>query len=110
MAAKSVAKVAPRAFGIKVTDSTDPLFKTDPGRARQYISYLLTANTPLPAEAGPRSFLTVVDNQRDVQLEVWEQAGAIASKELEHNTHIGDGSCRICRLASRDAVPGRLPA
>ena len=24
-------------------------------------------------------------------LEVWEQAGAVASEELEHNTHIGEG-------------------
>jgi molecular chaperone DnaK len=86
-----VRMVVPRAFGLKVADETDPIFKIDPSRARAYISHLLTANTPLPADAGPRSFGTVVDNQRDVRLEVWEQAGAIASKELEHNTHIGDG-------------------
>ena len=90
MAAKHVATVVPRAFGIKVTDSNDPLFRTDPARARQYIAYLMAANTPLPAEVGPETFLTVTDNQREIVLEVWEQAGAIASEELEHNTRIGE--------------------
>lgn len=91
MAAKHVATVVPRAFGLKVVDSMDPIFKTDPNRAREYISHLLTANTRLPADTGSQTFLTVADNQREVKLEVWEQAGAIASEELEHNTHIGEG-------------------
>jgi molecular chaperone DnaK (HSP70) len=86
----TVTTVVPRAFGLKVIDENDPIFKIDPARARAYISHLLTANTPLPAEAGPRQFATVVDNQRAVHLEVWEQAGAIASEELEHNHHIGE--------------------
>jgi molecular chaperone DnaK (HSP70) len=87
-----VRTVVPRAFGLKVVDENDPIFKIDPARARAYISHLLTANTPLPAEAGPRQFATVADRQRAVQLEVWEQAGAIASEELEHNHHIGEGT------------------
>lgn len=91
LAAKHVATVVPRAFGLKVVDSTDPMFKTDPNRAREYISHLLTANTRLPADTGSQTFLTVFDNQREVKLEVWEQAGSIASEELEHNTHIGEG-------------------
>ena len=91
MVAKQVATVVPRAFGLKVVDRTDPIFKTDPNRAREYISHLLTANTRLPADTGPQTFLTVTDNQREVKLEVWEQAGSVASEELEHNTHIGEG-------------------
>jgi len=91
MAAKHVATVVPRAFGLKVVDGKDPIFKIDPNRAREYISHLLTANTRLPADTGPQTFLTVSDNQREVKLEVWEQAGSIASEELEHNTHIGEG-------------------
>jgi len=91
MAAKHVATVVPRAFGLKVVDHTDPVFKTDPNRAREYISHLLTANTRLPADTGPQTFRTVFDNQREVKLEVWEQAGSVASEELEHNTHIGEG-------------------
>ena len=91
IAAKQVATVVPRAFGLKVVDGTDPVFQTDPDRARQYISHLLTANTPLPADTGPQTFYTIEDNQREVRLEVWEQAGSVASEELEHNTHIGEG-------------------
>jgi molecular chaperone DnaK len=91
LAAKRVATVVPRAFGIKVIDTHDPVFKTDPDRAREYVEHLLTANTPLPVDTGPQTFRTVYDNQRDVKLEVWEQAGSVASEELEHNTHIGEG-------------------
>src|SRR5262249_57799188 len=36
----------------------------------------------------------MADNQREVKLEVWEQAGSVASEELEHNTHIGEGVLR----------------
>ena len=91
MFAQQVATVVPRAFGLKVVDRTDPMFRTDPNRAREYIAHLLEANTPLPADTGPQTFLTVTDNQSEVKLEVWEQAGSIASKELEHNSHIGEG-------------------
>ena len=85
LTAKHVATVVPRAFGLKVVDETDPMYKIDPRRAREYISHLLTANTPLPADTGAKTFSTVADNQREVKLEVWEQAGSIASEELEHN-------------------------
>jgi molecular chaperone DnaK len=88
---KKVATVVPRAFGIKVVDTNDPVFKTDPDSAREYIEHLLTANTPLPADTAPETFRTIIDNQRQVLLEVWEQAGAIASEELEHNTFVGEG-------------------
>ena len=91
IARKRVATVVPRAFGLKVVDTEDPVFATDPHRARHYIVHLLTANTPLPADTGPETFRTVKDNQREVSLEAWEQAGSVASEELEHNTHIGEG-------------------
>ncbi len=91
IAAKRVATVVPRAFGIKVVDGEDPVFQTDPDRARNYVAHLLSANTPLPADTEPETFYTIEDNQRQVRLEVWEQAGAVASEHLEHNTHIGKG-------------------
>jgi len=94
MVAKRVATVVPRAFGIKVVDTRDPVFRTDPDSARRYISHLLHANTALPADAGPETFRTIEDNQSEVLLEVWEQAGSKESRELEHNTHIGEGSLK----------------
>jgi molecular chaperone DnaK len=101
LASKRVATVVPRAFGIKVIDTRDPVFKTNPDLARQYIAHLLTANTPLPADTGEQTFRTTVDNQREVSLEVWEQAGSVASEELGHNTHIGEGM--LTGLPSRPA-------
>jgi len=89
---KKVATVVPRAFGVKVVDTKDPVFKTDPESAREYIEHLLMANTPLPADTEQETFRTVIDNQRHVQIEVWEQAGAIASEELEHNAFVGKGT------------------
>jgi molecular chaperone DnaK len=94
IAAKRVTTVVARAFGLKVIDSTDPVSGADPERAREYISHLLAANTPLPADTGPQIFCTVVDNQREIKLEVWEQAGSIASEELEHNSQIGQAVLR----------------
>jgi molecular chaperone DnaK len=94
IARKRVATVVPRAFGIKVVDTEDPLWKTDRAKARRYISHLLTANTPLPADTEPETFYTVDDDQSTVLLEVWEQAGAVASEEQEHNTRIGEGTLR----------------
>ena len=91
LAAKRVATVVPRAFGLKIIDRKDPRYKTDPEHANSLIAHLLTANTALPADTGPQPFYTVVDNQTEVVLEVWEQAGSIASDQLEHNTHIGQG-------------------
>jgi molecular chaperone DnaK len=102
--AKHVTTVVPRAFGLKVVDLNDPVYKIDPKRAREYISHLLTANTPLPADTGPQPYSTVFDKQTEVRLEVWEQAGAVASEELRHNTHIGEG-----RLQDLPPRPAKTP-
>lgn len=85
LAEKKITTVVPRAFGIKVIDSDDPELK------REFISHLLAANTPLPADTGSRRFGTVVPNQTEVKIEVWEQTGAVASGDLGHNAHIGEG-------------------
>ncbi|GAA0524213.1 molecular chaperone DnaK [Saccharopolyspora subtropica] len=91
MARKRVATVVPRAFGVKAVDPRDPLALTDPMRARQMVVHLLPANTPLPADTGPYPFQTAIDNQRMVEIEVWEQAGATPSEELADNTKVGNG-------------------
>lgn len=87
----TVAGVVPRAFGLKLTDQHDPVYRIDPGRAREYIKHLLTANTPLPADTGWQTYTTATPNQRQASLEVWEQAGSVASEELQHNKRIGQG-------------------
>jgi len=94
MLAKRVTTVVPRAFGIKATDPNDPVFATNPMAARQLIVHLLPANTPLPADTGPYPFATAVRNQRMVEIEVWEQSGAVASEELGDNRKVGRGMLR----------------
>jgi molecular chaperone DnaK (HSP70) len=91
LARKQVATVVPRAFGIKAVDGRDPLSRTDLTHARRYVEHLLTANTALPADTGPQTFRTINDHQRQVHLEVYEQAGSIASEELDDNNKIGEG-------------------
>lgn len=94
MAATRVTTVVPRAFGVMAVDASDPLARTNPAAARRIIAHLLPANTPLPADTGPYTFATTVQNQRMVEIEIWEQAGSHESPELEHNTRIGRGLLR----------------
>jgi len=85
LAEKKITTVVPRAFGIKVIDSDDPALE------REFISHLLEANTALPTDTGPQPYATVVPNQTEIKIEVWEQSGAVISKELRDNAHIGEG-------------------
>jgi molecular chaperone DnaK (HSP70) len=86
--------VVPRALGVKVTDITDPVFATNPFAARQYVFHLLRSNTPLPADTGPFPFGSGLDNQRAVDIEVWEQVGPVESEELDRNALVGRGRLR----------------
>ena len=97
-----VATLLPRSFGVKSIDGRDPLAITDPPRARQIIVHLLPANSVLPADAGPVTFYTAIENQRMVAIEVWEQAGAIESEEVSDNRKIGEAILKN--------LPPRLPA
>jgi molecular chaperone DnaK len=98
LARKKVTTVVPRAFGIKVVDSDDPKLE------REYIDHLLEANSALPADSGPKMFATVAQNQTEIEIQVWEQGGAIASEELEHNNHIGEG-----RISGLPPLPAGSP-
>ena len=102
MAARRVTTVIPRAFGVKTIDGADPVALTDPVNAMQLVVHLLQANTPLPADTGPYTFHTAIENQRMIGIEVWEQAGAVASESVEENRRVGAGLLRD--------LPARLPA
>ena len=102
LAAARIAGVVPRAFGIKGIDGSDPLALTDPLHARQMVVHLLLANTSLPADTGPYTFVTAIPNQRMVEIEVWEQAGAELSDDLADNRKAGRGLLRN--------LPANLPA
>nr|AGS49287.1 chaperone protein DnaK [uncultured bacterium esnapd2] len=101
--ATSVDRVVPRGFGVKGLDPSDPLAQTRPLSARQIVVHLLQPNTPLPADTGPYPFATAVNNQRMVEIEVYEQAGLVPSEEVAANTKIGRG-----RLTGLPAGPAGM--
>ena len=76
--------VLPRGVGVLVRDSDDP------EGLREFVHHLLTANTPLPAEA-TAPFATILDRQTTVRIQVFEQAGAVVSEEMAHNRRVLDG-------------------
>jgi molecular chaperone DnaK len=101
MARRSVTTVVPRGFGVRVVDQNDPVFATNPGKARMYIIHLLPANAPLPTDSGVVAFATGIDNQPMVEIEVWEQKDGTSSDEVSENALVARGRLR--------ALP-RLPA
>jgi len=101
LARQRVSTVVSRAFGVMTLDGRDPVAMTDPVHARKMIVHLLSANTPLPADTGPFTFNTTMDNQRLVMIEVWEQTSEFASSDLADNQKIGEGMLKI---------PPKMPA
>ncbi len=76
--------VLPRSIGVLVRDSTDPM------GLREFVHHMLSRNTPLPA-AATVPFATILDKQRQVRIQVFEQAGAVPSEEPSHNRRVLDG-------------------
>ncbi len=76
--------VLPRGVGLLVRDSHDP------AGLREFVQHLVPANAPLPTTA-TASFATILDNQSSVRVQVFEQAGALTSDEVEHNRRVLDG-------------------
>ena len=52
---------------------------------------MLKANTALPADPDPERFVTAYEDQTEINIEIWEQAGAAESMELADNAKIGEG-------------------
>ncbi|GAA2207287.1 Hsp70 family protein [Nonomuraea monospora] len=85
LAGRRVTTVVPRAFGVKVVDFADD------GSEVFTVSHVLKANTALPAAPGAERFATAYENQTEIKIEIWEQAGSIESPELSDNAKIGEG-------------------
>lgn len=94
MTDKNVTSVVPRAFGVKVFVEDDSASGT--AEKRPMISHILEANRSLPAGPETHNYVTGKQNQTSILIEIWEQAGAVASPELADNTKIGQGA--ITRL------------
>jgi molecular chaperone DnaK (HSP70) len=87
---KSVTTVVPRAFGVKAWIEEDG--STEKGRKRPMISHILEANRPLPAAPQTKQFYTAEPDQTSIHIEIWEQAGSVASSDLADNNKIGEGT------------------
>jgi molecular chaperone DnaK len=86
---KSVTTVVPRAFGVRVWADDDDSDEKD--AKRSVIRHILEANRPLPAAPQTKQFYTKYPDQTSILIEIWEQAGSIASDDLSDNTKIGQG-------------------
>lgn len=82
---QQVNSVLPRALGILIHDSFDP------SGTRKIVDHMVAANTRLPITAVSKVFATCLDNQEKIRIELFEQAGAVASPELDHNRRVLDG-------------------
>ena len=106
-----VAPVTPRAIGILIEDSKDPLGE------RSYVAHLVAANAQLPAAKVETGFGTILPNQESVRIQVYEQAGPVLSPEVGHNRRVLDGELTglgrlpagsVIRITVKVAVDGRL--
>jgi molecular chaperone DnaK (HSP70) len=111
LSAGKVVPVTPRAVGILVEDSYDPLGE------RSLVEHLVMGNTPLPFERTEDRFGTILTNQESVRIQVYEQAGAVLSPEVGHNRLVLDGELTqigslragsVIRITVRIAIDGRL--
>jgi molecular chaperone DnaK len=106
-----VTPVAPRAVGILIQDSFDP------EGTRTFIAHLVGANSPLPCEKRTTAYGTISTNQESVRIQVFEQAGSVASEAVEHNRRVMDGELTglgdlaagsVIEVTLAIAVDGRL--
>jgi molecular chaperone DnaK len=81
----AVSIVVPRAFGVAVVAEG-----TDPDDGKFEVHHLLHANDPLPAKPVQQVFHTAHSEQRSVQIEIYEQAGTVESRDPDHNSKIGE--------------------
>ncbi len=103
VAQRTVVNVLPKSIGVKLIDTTEPGWDQHPESA-YYIEHLVDAQTQLPYQREPFVASTVVANQDEIEIQIWEQAGASPGREMAAN-HALDTSGRIQKLA-----PLGLPA
>ena len=98
LAQRTVVNVLPKAIGVKLVDTTKPGWEDDVESAF-YVEHLIDAQTQLPFEREPFVARTLVANQSEIEIEIWEQSGASPGREMAAN-HPLDTSGRIKGLGS----------
>ncbi|HZN73967.1 MAG TPA: Hsp70 family protein [Micromonosporaceae bacterium] len=96
IAAKQITTVLPKAFGVRLVDTTRPGWQDDIDGA-SYIEHLVHASDELPVLQHLNA-ATVVDNQPEVKVEIYEQAGSEESREMTANKPIDHDEGKITGL------------
>jgi molecular chaperone DnaK len=92
IADKETQNVLPKAFGVKLVDTDADDWRTNP---RHFIKHLVHANDTLPTEERTLEAVTVVEGQREVEIELYEQSGVVAGPELAENKPLNEGKGTI---------------
>nr|WP_221381712.1 Hsp70 family protein [Actinoplanes polyasparticus] len=101
-ARKEITTVLPKAFGVRLVDTDTPGWQDDI-EGHSYIQHLVHADQTLPSRQDLTAG-TVVPDQREVKVQIYEQAGGEESRELSANKAVDHGSGLITGL------PAGLPA
>ncbi|WP_017583230.1 Hsp70 family protein [Nocardiopsis valliformis] len=80
-----ITPVLPRAIGILTHSSREPW------RPEPYVHHFLPANTPLPIERREHTVATIAEGQERARIRLYEQGGAVVSREPEDNRVVLEG-------------------
>ncbi|WP_326561231.1 Hsp70 family protein [Micromonospora sp. NBC_01796] len=97
LAALRITTVLPKAFGVRLLDTTHPNWEENL-EAASYVEHLVHADDPLPSDVKVLNASTVSANQTEIEIEVYEQAGATEHRELSANKPIDQGKGLITGL------------
>jgi molecular chaperone DnaK len=90
---KDTQNVLPKAFGVKLVDTSAPDWRTKP--TRYYVEHLVHANDTLPTLDRTLAAATIEDGQRAVEIELYEQSGVVAGPDLTENKALNEGKGMI---------------
>ena len=87
LAGKTIVNVLPKAVGIKLAENK-PDWDSLPDEEKYFIEHLVPAQTQLPHQADKFTAGTMRANQDTIEIEIWEQAGAVPDLVLSANHRV----------------------
>jgi molecular chaperone DnaK len=87
LAGKTIVNVLPKAVGIKLAEDK-PNWDSLPEEEKYFIEHLVPAQTQLPHQADKFTAGTMRANQDSIEIEIWEQAGAVPDLVLSANHRV----------------------
>ncbi|GAB3408092.1 Hsp70 family protein [Flindersiella endophytica] len=105
IAQKKITGVLPKAFGVRLVDTDQPNWEADQ-LAASYVQHLVHADEQLPSGPHELEARTVVQNQTEIEIAIYEQAGSTESPDLADNKAVDHGNGIISGLPP---LPVRSP-